>query len=219
MRLEKFKLGVAPEKTRILRFSRFHPSMKRRFTFVGFEFFWKEDRNGTPRVMRRTARKKLQGACRRVKEWIKTNRHLPGKEFFRGLNARLRGHYNYYGVRGNSKSLYRFFAEIIKCTFKWLNRRGGKRRSFTWGKFKEILGILRKYRHEAKIAENQGGNLSVQGNGRKRGIAKRIMRRQEKKKVQTRLGKLMDRYWSSPLATAPIGIKQWNVLYFLRAFR
>jgi group II intron reverse transcriptase/maturase len=139
-RLEKFKLGVAPEKTRILRFSRFHPSMKRRFTFLGFEFFWKEDRNGTPRVMRRTARKKLQGACRRVKEWIKKNRHLPGKKFFRGLNARLQGHYNYYGVRGNSKSLYRFFAESIKCTFKWLNRRGGKRRSFTWGKFKEILG-------------------------------------------------------------------------------
>ena len=140
MRLEKFKLGVAPEKTRILRFSRFHLSMKRRFTFLGFEFFWKEDRNGTPRVMRRTARKKLQGACRRVKEWIKTNRHLPGREFFRGLNARLQGHYNYYGVRGNSRSLYRFFAETIKCTFKWLNRRGGKRRSFTWGKFKEILG-------------------------------------------------------------------------------
>jgi len=140
MRLEKFKLGVAPEKTRILRFSRFHPSMKRRFTFLGFEFFWKEERNGTPRVMRRTARKKLQGASRRVKEWIKTNQHLPSKEFFRGLNARLQGHYNYYGVRGNSKSLYRFFAETIKCTFKWLNRRGGKRRSFTWVKFTEILG-------------------------------------------------------------------------------
>ena len=70
-RLGTFNLEVAPEKTRILRFSRFHPSMKRRFTFLGFEFFWKEDRQGGPRVMRRTARKKLQGACRRIKEWIK----------------------------------------------------------------------------------------------------------------------------------------------------
>ncbi|MGF1615204.1 MAG: reverse transcriptase domain-containing protein [Gammaproteobacteria bacterium] len=36
-RLKKFSLEVAPEKTQILRFSRFHPSMRRRFTFLGFE--------------------------------------------------------------------------------------------------------------------------------------------------------------------------------------
>jgi RNA-directed DNA polymerase len=36
-RLEKFKLVVAPQKTQLLRFSRFHPSRKRRFTlaFIG----------------------------------------------------------------------------------------------------------------------------------------------------------------------------------------
>ena len=61
-RLEKFGLEVAPEKTQVLRFSRFHPSMKRRVTFLGFELFWFKDREGTPRVMRRTARKRLQGA-------------------------------------------------------------------------------------------------------------------------------------------------------------
>ena len=141
-RLEKFNLEVAPEKTRLLRFSRFHPSMKRRFTFLGFDFFWKEDRAGTPRVMRRTSSKKLQGACRRIKEWIKLNRHLPGREFFRGLNLRLRGHYNYYGVRGNSRSLYRFFDWAKQCAFKWLNRRGGKRRSFTWARFTQVLALV-----------------------------------------------------------------------------
>jgi hypothetical protein len=36
------------------------------------------DKKGTPRVMQRTARKKLQGACRRIKDWIKENRHLKG---------------------------------------------------------------------------------------------------------------------------------------------
>ncbi|HZV81295.1 MAG TPA: group II intron reverse transcriptase/maturase [Geobacteraceae bacterium] len=138
-RLENFGLRLAPEKTRLLRFSRFHPNRKRRFAFLGFEFYWCPDRQGTPRVMRRTARKKLQAACRRIKTWIRENRHLPGHDFFRGLNRRLRGHYNYFGVRGNSRSLYRFFNWAISCTFKWLNRRGGKRRSFTWGLFSQIL--------------------------------------------------------------------------------
>jgi RNA-directed DNA polymerase len=138
-RLATFKLEVAQEKTRILRFSRFHPSMQRQFTFLGFEFFWKEDRQGVARVMRRTARKRLQGACRRIKEWIKQNRHLPGREFFQRLNARLRGHYNYYGLRGNSGSLSRFFNWAMDCTFTWLNRRGGKRKSFTWEQFTQVL--------------------------------------------------------------------------------
>jgi len=138
-RLEKFNLTLALEKTRLLRFSRFHPSMKRCFTFLGFAFFWKKDRQGIPRVMRRTARKKLQAACKRIKEWIKLNRHWCGRDFFRGLNLRLKGHYNYYGVRGNSVSLHRFFKWATTCTFKWLNRRGGKRRSYTWPQFGQLL--------------------------------------------------------------------------------
>jgi len=141
-RLGKFNLKVAPEKTRLLRFSRFHPSMTRRITFLGFEFFWKEDRKGTPRVTRRTARKKLLGACGRIKEWIKLNRHVPVRDFFRRLNLRLRGHYNYYGVRGNSRLLYRFFDWAKHCAFKWLNRRGGKRSSYTWDRFVQVLDLI-----------------------------------------------------------------------------
>ena len=138
-RLEKFHLEVEPEKTQIWRFSRFHPGRERRIAFLGFEFYWEEDRKGVPRVKRRTARKKLGAACQRMKEWIRQNRHAPGREFFRGLNARLRGHYNYYGIRGNFLSLQRFYGWAIKCAYKWLNRRGGKRKSFNWETFKQVL--------------------------------------------------------------------------------
>lgn len=138
-RLEKFGLQVAPEKTQIVRFSRFLPGMKRRFTFLGFELYWFPDRKGTPRVMRRTARKRLQSACRRIKEWIRENRHVKGRGFITGLNRRLRGHYNYYGLKGNSRALYRFYFCAIESAFKWLNRRGGKRKSFTWAAFNRAL--------------------------------------------------------------------------------
>ena len=138
-RLEKFSLEVATEKTQLLRFSRFHLSMQRRVTFLGFELYWFNDRKGVARVMRRTARKKLQGACRRIKDWIRRGRCLAGREFITGLNRRLMGHYNYYGLRGNSRSLYRFYQWSIECVFKWLNRRGGKRRSFTWASFTQAL--------------------------------------------------------------------------------
>ena len=130
-RLGKCNLQVAPEKTRLLRFSRFHPSMQR-FTFLGFEFYWMPDRHGVPRVKRRTARKKLQAACWRITAWIKQPRHLPGRAFYRRLNTQLQGHDNSYGLQGNVRSLHRFFERAMRGVFKWRNRRGGKRQSFTW---------------------------------------------------------------------------------------
>jgi hypothetical protein len=146
LRLGKFRLAIAPEKTKMMRFSRFHPGMERRFTFPGFETYWTIDRKGLPRVMQRTAPKKSQGACGRIKDRIKKNRHLKRMIFIRALNGRLRGHFNYYGVAGNSSSLWRVHNRAIKCAFKWPNRRGGRRRSFTWiviAKAMDRFGILK----------------------------------------------------------------------------
>jgi RNA-directed DNA polymerase len=141
-RLAKFRLHIAPEKTHRRRFSRFHPGLQRRFTCLGFEVAWMPDRQGVSRVMRRTARRKLQAACRRLAEWIKQHRPLPGRDFFQRLNARLRGHYQYDGVRGHSRSLHRFFHGAMDCTFTWRNRRGGQRPRVAWEPFTRLLARI-----------------------------------------------------------------------------
>ena len=46
-----------------------------RFDFLGFEFYWEPDRQGKPRVKRRTATKKLRAGMQKMREWIKTHRH------------------------------------------------------------------------------------------------------------------------------------------------
>lgn len=137
-RLSKFKLQVAPEKTQILRFSRFNPSMSNRFTFLGFEFFWMDDRNGIARVKKRTSIKKFNAALKRISEWIKRFRHLPGAVFFGSINSKLRGHYNYYGKCGNSRALWRYYRIVIGLCFKWRNRRS-QRKSYNWEQFKASL--------------------------------------------------------------------------------
>ena len=141
-RLSKFKLAVAPEKSEMIRFSRFHPGMQSRIMFLGFEAYWMEDPKGAVKVRLRTARKKLHDACRRIKGWIKENRHLKGANFIRALNRRLQGHYNYFNVPGNLNSLWRFYHWSVECAFKWLNRRGGKRKSFTWKVFTRAIDRL-----------------------------------------------------------------------------
>jgi len=152
-RLGKFSLQVAPDKTGILRFNRFHPGLNRRFTFLGFDIYWNRDRLGELRVMKRTARKRLQQAKRRIKLWIKSNRHLPGRQFIKALNRKLVGHYNYFGLRSNEKALGSFYTHVIRCAYKWLNRRGGKKNSFNWS---EYIAALEKLKiAEPRVVEKQ----------------------------------------------------------------
>jgi Ni,Fe-hydrogenase III component G len=47
-----------------------------------------------------------KAGCRRIKEWIKENRHLKGAEYIKALNKKLQGHYNYYNVPGNLHKRY-----------------------------------------------------------------------------------------------------------------
>ena len=63
-------------------------------------------------------------------------------ELFYKLNAKLRGYYNYYGVRGNYDSLSSFFYHAVNILFKWLNRRS-QRKSYKWVGFAELLKHFR----------------------------------------------------------------------------
>ena len=44
------------------------------------------------------------------------------------------GHLQYFGVRGNSRSVRAYAFHVTHLLFKWLNRRS-QRRSFTWKHF------------------------------------------------------------------------------------
>jgi len=137
-RLAKYGLELAPEKTRLLRFSRYQKDAKNRFDFLGFTFFWGTDRTGKDRLQRRTARPRLKKALRNFAAWIKQARNQRLTELMNELNSKLRGYYNYYGVQGNSSSLAEFYYHVERLLYKWLNRRSQKA-SYTWQGFKDLL--------------------------------------------------------------------------------
>lgn len=56
-------------------------------------------------------------------------------ELMKKVQAKLRGHYQYYGVSDNSKSIGCYCYEVEKLLHKWLNRRG-KRKCMNWEKFR-----------------------------------------------------------------------------------
>jgi hypothetical protein len=64
------------------------------------------------------------------------------EEFFAALNAKLRGYYRHYGVRGNAESLGDFHYQVTRILFRALNRRS-QRRSYNWQGFVELVKVFK----------------------------------------------------------------------------
>src|SRR5438093_7420079 len=137
-RMSKFGLELAADKTKRIRFGPWGGRHNGRFDFLGIEFSWGRGHRGQPTIQRRTSRKKWRGAVERFTEWIKAERHRPLTELMETLRAKYAGHWNYYGIIGNAKSLNRYCYETSRILFKWLNRRS-QRRSLTWSAFNRLL--------------------------------------------------------------------------------
>lgn len=145
-RLSKFGLELAIEKSKIIEFGRFAEENREKrgedkpetFDFLGFTHYCSKSRNGKFRVKRKTSKKKFRASLKRMKMWLKRNMHEPVKNLIEGVNAKLRGHFNYYGITDNSKALADYRYIIRKMLFKALRRRGQKKR-LTWDRYANIL--------------------------------------------------------------------------------
>jgi len=139
-RFSRFGLVLQQSKSRLLDFSR--PGQggleSATFVFLGFTYHWGKSRKGNWVVRRKTASKKLCASIRRVYQWCKLNRHLPVVEQYTRLSRTMKGHYGYYGITGNSRSLYSYHEQVKKAWHKWLNRRS-RRHGMPWEKFKRLL--------------------------------------------------------------------------------
>ena len=144
-RLLKFGLRLNDTKTKLIRFGReakgSDGGKPESFNFLGFTHVCGKTRKGKFTVKRRTMKSRIHRAMRRVTEWCRANRHLPLVEQQARLNRGLRGHYNYYGITGNSHCLQQFYDHVVSTWRKWLERRG-RRGSMPWYRFRELLERL-----------------------------------------------------------------------------
>ena len=146
-RFSKYGLTIHPDKTRLLSFQR--PASRRSasagpgdrpgsFDLLGFTHYWGRSRKGHWIVKRKTAKNRLQRAVRSAAQWCRKHRHRPIIEQHRILCQKLRGHYAYYGITGNSCSLSAFRTAVAHTWRRWLSRRS-RQRSMTWTVFSRLL--------------------------------------------------------------------------------
>src|SRR5437016_9905051 len=80
-------------------------------------------RRGKFTVHVRTMKKRFRRGLKAIAEWCQENRHMHVGEQQKILNAKLRGHYQYYGRPTNYRSIWQFYQEVRHIWRKWLSRR------------------------------------------------------------------------------------------------
>jgi hypothetical protein len=85
--------------------------------------------------LRRARLRRFIGA---VTDYCRRQRHRPVKEQHAALTRRIEGHFNYFGVNGNWRSLAAVIREIRGIWRKWLRRRSQRTR-LTWERFEQLL--------------------------------------------------------------------------------
>lgn len=144
-RLGKFNLEIAQEKTKILEFGRFAEERRDKrgkgkpetFDFLGFTHYCSKGDKGNYRVKRKTSRKKFRAKLKVIAEWLHKNMHTEIGDLVKQLNAKLVGHYRYYGVTDNRGGIQAFRYLVRRKLFSVLNRRSQKR-SLTWEGFAKL---------------------------------------------------------------------------------
>jgi len=146
-RLNKFGLDLSKEKTRLIEFGRYAKVNAKdkkpdTFDFLGFTHFCDKTRKGKFKVGRKTRRKKFNLSLKKMNGWLKAVRNaVKTKVWWRIVSAKLRGHFEYYGISGNYTAIKDFYQLALRLIFKWINRRSQKK-NMNW---KQFINYLKYY--------------------------------------------------------------------------
>jgi group II intron reverse transcriptase/maturase len=144
-RFGRYGLTVHPQKTKLVRFKkpRNDDDAKKNGTFdyLGFTHYWAKSRRGYWVIKRRTMEKRWRRIVKDVWKWCRYNRHEPLKDQYKKLCQKLRGHFQYYAIRGNYRALEKVWKYVRKAWQYWLHRRSRKRR-ITWERFTELEAVF-----------------------------------------------------------------------------
>jgi group II intron reverse transcriptase/maturase len=144
-RLERFKLELHPDKTRLVRFRggslpervRREDQEPRSFCFLGFEHWWGKKGNGRHDVIRRTEPGRMRATLHAVKRQLVRRRHDPVPEQGKWLGQMLRGYFAYYAVPTNWRTIGRFRTEIIRQWRRQLRQRS-QRTILNWQRMNRL---------------------------------------------------------------------------------
>lgn len=145
LRLAKFGLELAAEKTRLIEFGRFAAQRRQErglgkpetFSFLGFTHICGTTEQGRLMYKRITEAKRMRAKLHRLKAEMRQRRHLPIPEQGQWLGSVVQGHRNYYAVPGNSRAVSEFRDQVTRHWYHSLWRRS-QRNDLNWNRMHRL---------------------------------------------------------------------------------
>ena len=167
-RLGRFGLTLEPTKTKLVEFGSLaqkyanQRGRKRPETiyFLGFTLYCTHNQKGNFRVGLRTEKSRLRRALMRLQDQMRRMRHEPIREQADYLNQMLRGHYAYYGIAGNIRSLQKVYRAVERYWRNMLSSRSWKGEVW-WTQFQQIKGRFPLLRPKLYLPYRQLQALAV----------------------------------------------------------
>lgn len=129
-RLNRFGLSLHLGKTQMVDFRFRRPGGVRHpktdattFDFLGFTHVWGKSHRNKNIVCQVTAKDRFARALRAIHVWCRRHRHLPVDAQHRTLSQKMRGHYAYFGITGNSRRVRWYARKVQEIWRYWLMRR------------------------------------------------------------------------------------------------
>jgi hypothetical protein len=146
LRLGKFGLTLEPTKAKLVEFGRFaqkHAGKRGRnrpetIYFLGLTLDCSRNQKGNFKVGMRTEKSRLKRSLMSLQELMRRIRHYKISDQANEINIVLRGHYAYYGVAGNLRSLVKVYRAVERCWCRMLCSRSWAGRRLTWDAFNQI---------------------------------------------------------------------------------
>jgi hypothetical protein len=143
--LGKFGLTLEPTKTKLVEFGRFaqrHASKRGRkrpetIYFLGLTLYCTRNWKGNFKVGMRTEKSRIRRSLASLQELMRRIRHYAIGDQASEINAVLRGHYAYYGVAGNLRSLIKVYQVVERYWRRMLCSRSRDGR-LNWDRFNQI---------------------------------------------------------------------------------
>jgi RNA-directed DNA polymerase len=145
-RLGKFGLTLEPNKTKLVEFGRFaqRDAGKRgrnrpeTIYFLGMTLYCTRNLKGNFKVGMRTEKSRLRRSIAWLQDLMRRIRHFDIKDQVSEINAVLRGHYAYYGIAGNLRSLLKVYRVAERYWCRMLRSRSRDGGHLTWDDFNQI---------------------------------------------------------------------------------
>ena len=146
-RLERFGLKLNEDKSSLIRCGKKAVEEVTRkgerlstYKFLGFVCYWGQSRTGFWRLKFKSRADRFNAKLKFLRKYLRENLNVGTHIILKKIIRVVRGWINYHAITDNQRRVHSFILESKREIFRWINRKGGKRR-MNWENFSNLLKL------------------------------------------------------------------------------